>query len=419
MNKVRTSPRILVVEGSDALRQDLYEALIRAGLNVQAEPRVPDFGEDSGGSRFDLALLSAEALKGRGAESISRMNGPMILLGFDASIDPDLWARLRAEAVDWLQKPFSIDVLERRVMRQLEGRGDRGWPTLDPWLKTENSDWQATLVRAEKWARRSIPMSLIGELGSGRIALAHQIHLWSERAQGPFIVIETSEFEARGRAKVLKQIQDIRHRAQGGTLVWRDPESSSAEVQKLILAMLRSSKPGDAVWMPVAEESLEESVALGCLDRELQYRLEVALIRVPPLRERPEDQFEIVRAVLRRVARELGVLEPPIDETLVKALARGGFSGNRLGLEARFRAALIRSEGCVQGFSEWIERESGSGSAEPMSAGLADSLNLKTLERETIVRALSHWKGNRTRASESLGISVRTLRNKIREYSLH
>jgi DNA-binding NtrC family response regulator len=107
---------------------------------------------------------------------------------------------------------------------------------------------------------------------------------------------------------------------------------------------------------------------------------------------------------------------PKMGPELVEALAEEGFPGNRLGLESRLRSALVRvgDEGELLSV---IRGESVPDAAALPEAGPA-SLNLKALERDTIIRALAHWDGNRTRASETLGISVRTLRNKIREYEL-
>ena len=106
--------------------------------------------------------------------------------------------------------------------------------------------------------------------------------------------------------------------------------------------------------------------------------------------------------------------EQCLGEGAICRSSADGFPGNLLGLESRLRSALIRSEGRPEGLRRAVRAES----APPSRSEVEASLNLKQLERDAIVRALAHWQGNRTRASESLGISVRTLRNKIREYAL-
>ena len=166
----------------------------------------------------------------------------------------------------------------------------------------------------------------------------------------------------------------------------------------------------------ITKQPLPQSVREGRLPVELQYRLDAAQLRMPPIRERVRDQLALCSATARRVARELGLESPSIRGEIVEWLRAEGFSGNQLGLESRLRSALVRA-GEQGDLLTALRGESGDAAAALPERG-AESLNLKELERETIIRALAHWDGNRTRASETLGISVRTLRNKIREYAL-
>jgi len=197
-------------------------------------------------------------------------------------------------------------------------------------------------------------------------------------------------------------------------LLVRDPADWPRAAQQALANALRAEE-GRPRCLTVTRDPLADRAERGDLAIELQYRLDAVALRLPALRNRPLDQMALCRAAARRVARSLGRATPDLDPELVAALSREGFPGNRIGLESRLRAAMVRGESAEALLPDDL---AGVGTEARERTAQLESLDLKTLERETIVRALAHWQGNRTRASESLGISVRTLRNKIRDYGL-
>ncbi len=399
--------RLLLVEGHTRLRVELARALERAGFEVEARDQAPGLGGDEG---FALRLIDVEA-PGVATWLASRpFVAPTILLTSDVtSRRPDVHAE--SGPLERLAKPFSLPALEGCILAQLGEVRSPGREPGDPILRTDHPPLHHTLERARRLARRGVPTTLVGELGSGRLALARQMHLWSRRAAEPLVVLDRARLERGGAAGAVAAVAAAVERAGAGSLVVVDPADQTPTVQDALLGALRETEEGGPGWLCVAPRSLEDGVAAGELALELQYRLEAARLILPPFRERAADHAALCRAWARRVARELGQTAPAVDSALIELLSRDGFPGNRFGLESRLRAFLIQSDGQSERLESLASRDAHAAEAAP-------SLHLKTLERDTIVRALAHWSGNRTRASESLGISVRTLRNKIREYGL-
>ncbi len=410
----RISPRVEIIEPSDALRAELAGALTRLGFEVDARsqaslPADPDERARPVLRIVDLAAAGAAdwlAEPGLAARCLFLAGG---------SVDARRLAQRPGIALDILDKPFSIQQLEARLRRRLEALCGPEHLRIDPLLQTRDPRLARLFERALEMARRACPISLEGELGTGRRALARAIHAASARATGRFVVVDGPDVAPRAGESLEQALQQRVANAIEGTLVVVDPEMLDDRAQRALERALRA--PADDLGprcISISRIPLDESVRAGRLSAELLYRLSGARFRLPPLRERSADRHAICAALARRVARELGLATPRLESELVDRLAREGFPGNRLGLESRLRGALLRAEP-----SQTLETLIfAPAESPPRSVETPPSFDLKTLERETIVRALDHASGNRTHASAALGISVRTLRNKIREYGL-
>jgi len=407
--------RILIVEASEALRADLARTLRRAGyaVDVAAEAPVPDGSTGPRAHALHVVDLAAPGALRFAADPESA--GRSLFLAGDARAVRAAVERL-PHAVDVLEKPFRVQALEawlaRRGALAPSGRPER----IDPLLRTQDPVLARTFARAWRAARGSAPISIEGELGTGRRALARAIHAASPRAVEPFAVLEPGALPEVGAGALARALGERIAGLGEGTLVVVEPEDWPLAGQLALRTALRSAADSSSAprCLAIVRTGLDRSAREGRLDVALQYHLAGVNLVLPPLRERAVDQPELVRAIARRVARELGRPTPGVDPGLLAALAREGFPGNRLGLESRLRQALL-AEGEPAAIDARLRAETGDADA-PRSAALP--LDLRTLERDTIVRALGQTKGNRTHASAALGISVRTLRNKIREYGL-
>ncbi len=409
-----TPLRVEVVEADERLRFELARALSRLGFEVATAARAEAPGSRDDGSRYALRVIDLAA---DGAErwlADPAAAGRCLFLAGEVVDARSLAIRLGHD-LDLLFKPFSIQALEARLLRRLEGLRAPERLRSDPLLQTRAPRLARIFERALEVARRDCPISLEGELGTGRRALARALHAASARSGEGLHVLERTSL-ADGAGGALEH--DLRRRvaqAGEGTLLVVEPESWPVRAQRALQAALRGDAEDQAPrCITISRVPLDESAREGRLPAELLYRLSGATFRLPPFRERSEDQLALCTAIARRVARELGLASPVVGPALVERLACEGFPGNRLGLESRLRSALIRGEE-TSSLESLLFEPSG-----PVAASVVSppSLDLRTLERETIVRALGHAKGNRTHASAALGISVRTLRNKIREYGL-
>lgn len=411
--------RVTLVVRHDGLREDLVRALEASGYLVDAQSGpMPLFSASGGGLEKSIN------------EPRRRPDAHVRILDLEAfedspSFDPAGFAC--AEKNIWLAsasgggqplpglvitKPFSIHVLEQAIRDCLSGAELPAELRHDPVLRTCEPALLAELGRARRLAREEVPVVIEGELGTGRRALARAMHRLSPRGREVCRVVDRAEVEVAGASGIAQQIEEAFSACASGTLIVVEPAEWIDEAQRALCEALRSVESRPRCFS-VARCALPESTRDGKLRLELQYHLEGSSVSLLPFRERELDQAELCTGIARRIARSLGRETPAMDGTLVADLAAAGFPGNRIGLESHLRSAMLTTDGLggmlsVRPASQERER----------AAAEASSLDLKSLERDTIVRALAHWQGNRTRASESLGISVRTLRNKIRDYGL-
>lgn len=406
----RAGARVAVIVPHSALQEDLSRALEVAGhevVPVSVEGATGGVPDDSAVDVWivdPLGMVPEPGLLERLGADTRRI---VWLTGGDASAASGPISGVR------LPKPFSLPDLEwaietcRTPFIREEG-------PLDPMLRTRDPAMKNVIERARRLARLDAPVVLIGELGTGRAALGRAMHGWSPRGGEALVVLEHAALASVGAAESVRQVEQAVVRARWGALVLGEPADWPAAAQASLARALREEQ-GRPRSYAVVREPLTSRAEVGDMPLELFYRIDAAAIRIPALRERPADHADLCGAIARRVARGLGRETPGIEPALVERLAAEGFPGNRLGLESRLRAGMIRGEPASPVLRDDLEPAA---EAPGGGGGTVASLDLKTLERDTIVRALAHWQGNRTRAADSLGISVRTLRNKIRDYGL-
>ena len=413
------SVRIEIVERDEGLRSELGRALARLGFEVDARPQVYAPAESDVQGCYALHILDLSAPGVSPWLADPELAKRCLFLACESE-PPHALASRPERRIDVLFKPFSIQQLEERVMHRIERLRGPDRLRSDPLLQTRDPRLARVFERALEIARRACPISLEGEIGTGRRALARAIHAASARSRGRLVVLESTDIIESAGSAIEEVLLGRVTSAVEGTLLVVEPELLCERAQRALQRALRERAEEEGPrCISISQVPLDESARAGRLSVELLYRLSGATFRLPPLRERSADRRAICTAVARRVARELGLESPILEDDLVARLAREGFPGNRLGLESRLRSELLGAE--ASGFlaSRPLEpvRSAPAAQSRPVTP-FAETLDLKTLERETIIRALGHAEGNRTHASAALGISVRTLRNKIREYGL-
>jgi DNA-binding NtrC family response regulator len=278
-----------------------------------------------------------------------------------------------------------------------------------------------------------------GETGTGKELVARAIHEVSNRSEQPFVALNCSaisegvlESELFGHEKgaftgaIAKRIGNF-EAADGGTLFLDEvgdiPLNTQVKLLRVIetreLTRVGGSEPIklDVRLIAATNKDIEAEVKEGRFREDLYYRLNVVTINLPPLRDRKEDIRVLVEAFIREFAGERGIDPPPVDEDAMAKLEAYSWPGNVRELRNRIESiiATLREETITT--SELPGHLRGELPA-AKSLNVFVGMTLEEIDREAIEKTLQDVGGNRTKASEILGISRRTLIRKIKEYGL-
>ncbi len=277
-----------------------------------------------------------------------------------------------------------------------------------------------------------VPVLLYGETGTGKGLVARELHARSPRAEGPFVHLDLaslapglleSELFGHERGAFTGAAHGRRGRfevAAGGTILLDEIGELPASGQLRLLRVLQEGcfeRVGGTHTVPlearvVAATNLElgEAVRDGRFRRDLYYRLDVIALRLPPLRERPEDLPELVRDAVARIAARLGRPAPPVRGELLAELRRRSWPGNVRELHHLLERALVWSEPGEPLGRAVLERAE-RGRRGPAPAG--ESAPSRSDEVGPLETALRETGGNVARAARRLGMARTTLRRRI------
>jgi two-component system response regulator FlrC len=323
-------------------------------------------------------------------------------------------------------------------------------------LVYEDEAMDAVIALADQVAPSDASILITGESGTGKEVLARHVHRKSPRNDKPFISVNCAaipenllESELFGHEKgaftgaIARRIGKFEE-ANGGTLLLDEISEMDARLQAKLLRAIQEreidrvggTKPVkvDIRIIATSNRDLAEAVKHGTFREDLLYRLNVVNLRVPPLRERPKDILALARHFARKYAQANGTPFRPIAPATERLLSGHYWRGNVRELENTIhRAVLLATGGEIT--PEAIRLPDGThvgvGSQRPdvpgavkvaveSAAAVTRGLVGRTVadvERDLILDTLDHCLGNRTHAANILGISIRTLRNKLREYS--
>jgi DNA-binding NtrC family response regulator len=345
-------------------------------------------------------------------------------------------------AVDYLMKPIAADMLETCVLHLLPRRSS---PTLMPQATpphddnsfiTDCPDVKQILETGRAVAGTRATVLITGESGTGKEVLAAFIHRHARHAPAPYIAVNCAalpetlmESELFGYEKgaftgALNRREGKFEQAGEGTLVLDEISEMPLGLQAKLLRVLQERRidrigsdrqvPFNAQVIAISNRDLDELVRKGQMREDLYYRINVVPLHLPPLRERREDIPLLVNYFLTRFSALYERRAPEIDAEMMVALQNNDWKGNIRELENIIeRAVLIGSWPALPGH----ERQGQETIAEdPTQIAIRPGLSVKAVEEALIKRTLHAVNDHRERAAQMLGISVRTLRNKLREY---
>jgi two-component system response regulator AtoC len=337
-------------------------------------------------------------------------------------------------------KPFDPEELALRLKQLVESERLRDRVRLAGGGEQTDLDSLGSTARMvelrrqiEKIADTPSTILITGESGTGKEVIARLVHRLSRRADGPFVAVNMGgipegllESELFGHERgaftgAERRKPGMFELAASGTLFLDEIGEMPPHLQVKLLRVLQDRRiqrlgatepiPVDVRIIAATNRDLAARVSEGRFREDLFYRLNVIHLEVPPLRERPEDIPLITARLIARINARLGRAVRSVEPEAMRRLQSYGFPGNVRELENLIERAIIFAEGeALRAFDLQLEHAVEGPPPRPAS--------LRSLEREAIVSALHRWEGNRTRAAEELGISRRTLLNKINQYGL-
>jgi two-component system, response regulator FlrC len=300
---------------------------------------------------------------------------------------------------------------------------------------------QEAVRRAEQVAASEASVLIVGDTGTGKEVLARHIHRRSRRSGGPFIALNCSaipdnllESELFGHEKgafsgaIARRIGKF-EAADGGTLLLDEISEMDIRLQaKLLRAVqereidrLGGSAPVriNVRILATTNRDLPAEVQRGTFREDLYFRLNVVSLRIPSLRERPGDIAALGDHFARRYADVNGLPFRPLSREALLRLTSHHWRGNVRELENAIHRAVLLADGAEIGIAA-IELGPPAATVQISTVGGITSLvgrKMQEVERDLIIETLGHTLGNRTHAATILGISIRALRNKLRDYT--
>src|SRR5215471_12064809 len=305
---------------------------------------------------------------------------------------------------------------------------------------------------AQQIAGSDASVLITGESGTGKEVIARYVHARSNRAKAPFISVNCAaipesllESELFGHEKgaftgaVARRIGKFEE-ANGGTLLLDEISEMDVRLQAKLLRAVQERVidrvggtrpvPVDIRIVATSNRNLADAVREGTFREDLLFRLNVVNLKIPPLRERPADILELAQHFAKKYAEANGVPLRPISADARRVLTANRWPGNVRELENTIHRAVLMAQGDEIG-PEAILTPDGDRldvsktqpavahatfAAEQFTRALVGR-TVADVERDLILETLKHCLGNRTHAANILGISIRTLRNKLNEYA--
>ena len=370
---------------------------------------------------------------------------PVIMISAHGDIT-DAVSALKEGADDYVVKPFDPEELTIKLKSLVEAANLKS--LVEGGKKSgeligESPEMLRIKAIIAKAALSNATVLITGESGTGKEVVAREIHRQSNVKDGPFIpiniggvpenLLESELFGYEKGAFTGAQNRKIGkfELASGGTLFLDEIGDMPLSLQVKILRVLQEKKitrlggtetiPINARIVAATNKTLEEMVKRGTFREDLFYRLNVVRIELPPLRERKEDIPILAAYIIRRLSEDMSSRISGFTPEAIEALKNHHFYGNVRELENIIERAMIFSDSTTIDVKDLDLRSSVAKESvreREMQSSVEGTLSLKELERSAIISALQRWEGNRTKASEELGISRRTLISKIKEYDI-
>ncbi len=433
---------ILLVDDHDATRETLTELIRDLGHKVVAAANQAAAAKCIDGRRFDLVLTDLKLPDGSGLEVMRRLKQaspetPVVMITGHATIDNAVEAT-RMGAYEYLTKPVDLNRLRIVIsnalyLSTLERKVGRAG-TLDAIVGHSPKIVQVKEL-IKQIAATDVTVLIQGESGTGKEMAANAIQALSRRESGPFVKVnvavlsrELIESELFGHEKgafsgAIRQRKGRFELADGGTLFLDEIGEMPTDSQVKLLRVLQEhefERVGGTETLPVdirlvcaTNLDLRKRVDEGQFREDLYFRINVVRIRMPSLRERPED-IPLLAEHFRQKYSARYNLERKFSPEVLEIFTHYAWPGNVRELENAVEGAVVRSAGPVIG-KENLPEETGA-RAEGKGLDFAGGLQLAEVEKRYILSELERQGGNKSGVAKSLGIGLKTLYRKLEAY---
>jgi len=441
-------PAVLVIDDEPDICELLSITLQRMDLSPQTANSIAAGRRLLKAERFDLCLTDMQLPDGDGLELVEWMQRntptvPVAVITAHGNMESAVRA-LKVGAFDFVSKPLDLAGLRKLVATaiKLSNPNDGDTSVFGPRLLGTSAAMHSMREMIARVARSQAPVHISGESGTGKELVAKLIHESGPRRDGPFVPVNCgaiptelmeSEFFGHKRGSFTGAVNDKKgliQSAEGGTLFLDEIADLPLHMQVKLLRVIQEKAVRavgeqlevsiDVRVLSATHKSLAQLVAEGKFREDLFYRVNVIELRVPSLRERPEDVQELAEAILRRLGRRMKITPPMLGKDALAALEAYAFPGNVRELENILeRAITLTTEGEIRAADIQLRPPPG-GIAAPANSVATHALgdHLEDIERDAIMKALEQTRFNKTAAAKLLGMSFRALRYRIKKLGI-
>ncbi len=440
---------ILVVEDTESLREVLCAVLTCEGYEVTGSKSAEEAVEVLRQREFSLVICDLKLPGKTGLDFLREAKSlcprlPFVVMTAYGTVDIAVQA-MKDGATDFITKPFdpamlcnliSQVMIHKRIVERDSSRAIRR----PRQFITQNAATDEMLQQARKVAPLTSTVLLLGESGTGKELIARYIHDHSRRADKPFVAVNCaslplelleSEFfghEAGAFTGATEERAGLFEIADTGTIFLDEIGNMPSSLQVKLLRTLQEGeikklgsshiKKVDVRVISATNCNLNDAMKIGSFREDLFYRLGVMILEIPPLRDRREDIELLLNYFSKLFAAEFERPAPTFTPEAMRKLRDYSWPGNVRELENIIERALVFSEGSITPDKlplQQVESEVDD-TVRPLLA--IASAAQKEAEVCAILRVLAETRWNKSRAAKKLGISYKTLLNKVKEYEL-
>lgn len=434
---------ILFVEDDSDFTAAVQPLLESEGHDVRVATCLAEARASLGQDRFDVLFVDLLLPDGSGLELVSDDGPKTIIITGHPSIESAIRA-VRGAVVDYLVKPVDRSALLKSLEGVVNGesrhgacvrRSQVGQSWIDSHLIGDSAPMQALRKRVSEYGTTDITVLITGESGTGKELIAQALHE-ARDPHRPFVALncgaipqELLASELFGHEKgsftgAAARRKGVFERAEGGTVFLDEIGELPLQQQTALLRVLETKtvqRVGAEIEIEITprvvaatNKNLEEEIREGRFREDLFYRINVLTIHAPPLRDREGDVALLASHLLALYATEYGTPDTLSAEALARLVAYH-WPGNVRELKHTLLRAAILNRGKPR--VEELPGDFGRPLASLAHADvLAPGMSIREVERSLIKKTLDHFSGNKTMTADALGVSLKTLYNRLKDY---